>query len=55
MSKIMNKRVCMYICLLGLLSIPIAGCGVKPSKLETPGGKDTVFPRTYPDTATDPE
>ena len=33
----------------------LAGCGVKPTKVDPPAGvqKDT-FPKTYPDPTTDP-
>ncbi len=45
-----------YIVLAGMLSILLAGCGVKPARLSPPpGSEDTSFPRTYPDPANDPQ
>jgi predicted small lipoprotein YifL len=33
----------------------LAGCGVKPPRVDPPQGADKdYFPRTYPDPATDP-
>lgn len=45
------KIIALSLCLTMLL----AGCGVKPTKVDAPAGvvKDT-FPKTYPDPATDP-
>ncbi len=41
------------ILLLGVLAL--GGCGVKPGSVEPPPGGENAFPRTYPDTATDPQ
>ncbi len=43
--------------MLPILAIFLSGCGVKPKQVDPPArvekGKD-YFPRTYPDTSTDP-
>ena len=43
--------------MLPILTIFLSGCGVKPNQVDPPvsveKGKD-YFPRTYPDTSTDP-
>lgn len=45
-----------YIVFAGLMSMTLAGCGVKPSTLSPPpGSAETNYPHTYPDTETDSE
>jgi hypothetical protein len=37
------------------LALLLAGCGVKPSKVDPPAGvTHDTFPKTYPDPKTDP-
>lgn len=49
-----THHISVYIVLAGLMSIMLAGCGVKPTSLsKPPGSEDSSFPRTYPDTNTD--
>ncbi len=57
MPKLSSVRSCaVYIVLAGMLSILLAGCGVKPAHLSPPArSPETNFPRTYPDPATDPQ
>ncbi|MFN3827306.1 MAG: hypothetical protein ACK4NR_06735 [Micavibrio sp.] len=52
-----TKRIIpVYIVVMALMSMTLAACGTKPSSLSPPAdGEDTVFPRTYPDPATDPQ
>jgi hypothetical protein len=45
----MKKLLPLYTILAILMSMPLYGCGIKPSDVEPPGGKKTEFPRTYPD------
>jgi hypothetical protein len=41
-----------FLCLAMLL---LAGCGIKPPKVDPPPGTEKdYFPRTYPDPSTDP-
>ncbi len=41
--------------LLSMTSIALCSCGIKPSYVEPPqGAEHEQFPRTYPDTSTDP-
>ena len=41
---------------VALLSITMAACGIKPSKVDPPpGAEDVVYPSSYPDPATDPQ
>jgi len=36
-----------------LLSLPLSGCGIRPSDVDPPPGVNkAAFPRTYPDPAT---
>ncbi len=52
----MRSHIPVYIALGVLVSITLAGCGVKPSTLSPPpGAENETFPRTYPDPATDPQ
>lgn len=55
MPKISKRNLPVYIVLAGMLSILLSGCGVKPAHLSPPGEQETNFPRTYPDTSTDPQ
>lgn len=48
------RRLPLYIVLTGLMSMGLCACGVKPDSLSAPPeATDTVFPRTYPDPATE--
>ena len=39
-----------------LLFLPLCACGKKPNQVDPPpGAEETVFPKTYPDPATDPK
>ena len=43
-------------CVLIVLSFSLAACGKKPASVDPPlGAEDNVFPKTYPDPATDPK
>ena len=44
-----------YIVMVLCLSTLLCGCGIKPQNLSAPpGAEGQQYPRTYPDTATDP-
>ena len=51
-------NVTFFLLLLALMAtilLPLGGCGIRPSELDPPPGReDVVFPRSYPDPATDP-
>ena len=54
MNRIFSAPACFTVCLL-LLSMAVAGCGVKPDKVDAPpGARETSFPATYPHPSTDP-
>jgi predicted small lipoprotein YifL len=43
------KDILKTICLILLLSVPLAACGIKPNSVDAPQGVDQdAFPRTYP-------
>lgn len=44
-------------CLIFIFCASIAGCGIRPSNLETPKteSRESQYPRTYPNPATDPQ
>ena len=42
--------------LLCIITMTICSCGIKPAYVDPPAGAEhEVFPRTYPDTSTDPQ
>lgn len=48
-------RQAILVLLLLSVGFGVSACGKKPSKLDPPlGVEDDTFPRTYPDTNTDP-
>jgi len=51
----MSERSILYAIIILALSMPLAGCGIKPGRVAPPPGAEEIeFPRTYPDLRTDP-
>ncbi len=51
---VFSKTLSLCLC-LGITLATLTGCGIKPSFVDPPQGEaQDNFPRTYPDTATDP-
>jgi hypothetical protein len=46
----------LWLAALLILLLPLSACGKKPNQLDPPpGAENNVFPRNYPDPATDPK
>lgn len=48
-TGIMSRYGFIFILMMIVLSMPLAGCGVKPASVDPPpGAENDVFPNTYP-------